>query len=114
MILDGGLVRRRREELGLSMRALAAQLGTSGPTIARLEAGNDHDDIPLGLADRLADAISVDLPTLALDRRKEAQNVHRAEAHVVVEQTPGEFSSPPVCLTPVIQLPTRRRASHRR
>ena len=57
-LLDGELVRRLRAELGLSARAVAAAaVGVTGNVIARLEAGDNHLELTLGVLSRLAAAL---------------------------------------------------------
>ncbi len=60
-ILNGELVRRRRAELGLSVRAMGAALGTSGSVIVRVESGDNHPDLTLGLVTQLAELLGVNV-----------------------------------------------------
>jgi transcriptional regulator with XRE-family HTH domain len=60
----GELLRRRREELGLSQRDVAHRAGVSHPAIARVEAGRRR--ISLELFQRVADALDLQL-TLRLE-----------------------------------------------
>lgn len=62
--IDGGLVRERRIDLGLSQRALGAAVGGNGMTVQRLEDASDTDDFPLSLARSLARALAVDFGQL--------------------------------------------------
>src|SRR5690348_11418176 len=55
---SGALLRRRREELGLSQRALAARAGTSPGTVGRLEQGRARAP-HLATIRRLAAALGV-------------------------------------------------------
>ena len=64
MILDADLIRRRREELGLSLRAVAARLGVVGAVVRRIEAGENHPDLAVGHLTKLAEIINVDVATL--------------------------------------------------
>lgn len=64
MILDADLIRRRRDELRLSQRQLAAQLGVTGAVVRGLEAGTNHTTVSVGLLDQLARALAVDPGTL--------------------------------------------------
>lgn len=64
MILDAHLIRRRREELGLSVRAVAARLGVNGNVVRRIEAGENHPDVNLGHLTKLAETLNVDVATL--------------------------------------------------
>lgn len=69
-LLDGDLIRRRRAELGLSSRAIASQLGVTGSVVTRLEAGDNHQDVTLGLVAKLARLLGVDIADLlATDER---------------------------------------------
>lgn len=62
-------MRRRRAELGLSVRSVANQLGVSGIVVTGLETGSNHQDLPLGLVARLAAILGLD--TADLFRRDE-------------------------------------------
>lgn len=64
MILDTELIRRRRRELGWSQREVGRRIGVSPATVARLEDGVNHDDLPLRQLVRLADALAVDTADL--------------------------------------------------
>lgn len=48
-LLDGELLRRRRQELGVSERELARRIGVSDAFIFSTERGSNHPDIPVGL-----------------------------------------------------------------
>ena len=76
-ILDGELVRRRRAELGLSARAMGAALGTSGSVIVRIECGDNHPDLTLGLVSQLAELLGVNVSDLfaTSDTRDRADSV---------------------------------------
>lgn len=63
-ILNSELVRRRRAELGLSARAMGAALGTSGSVIVRIESGDNHPDLTIGLVAQLADLLGVNAADL--------------------------------------------------
>jgi transcriptional regulator with XRE-family HTH domain len=63
-VLDTNLVVRRRHELGLSQRHVTRQLGVTSVTVAALEAGTNHDDLPLRLVQRLATTLACDLSDL--------------------------------------------------
>ena len=63
-ILDGAFVRRRRAELGLSTRAVGAALGTSGSVVVRIESGDNHPDLTLGVITQLADLLGVNVADL--------------------------------------------------
>ena len=64
MILDADLIRRRRDELRLSQRQLAAQIGATGAVVRGLEAGTNHTTITVGMLDLLARALAVEPGTL--------------------------------------------------
>ena len=64
MILDTHLIRRRREVLGLSVRAVAARLGVVGAVVRRIEASENHPDVNLGQVTKLAEILNVDVTTL--------------------------------------------------
>lgn len=59
MLLDTDTIIRRQQNLRISQRQLAATLGVALTVIARLEDGTNHDDLPLHLVLRLADALAV-------------------------------------------------------
>ena len=63
-IINGGLIRLRRAELGLSSRAIAAALGVTGSVVQRLEAGDNHLDVTMGLLVKLAAVLAVDVVDL--------------------------------------------------
>ncbi len=63
-ILDGEFVRRRLAELGLSIRAVGAALGTSGSVVVRIESGDNHPDLALGVITQLADLLGVNVADL--------------------------------------------------
>lgn len=63
-MLDTNLIVRRRHELGLSQRHVARQLGVTSVTVVALEAGTNHDDLPLRLVQRLADTLACDVASL--------------------------------------------------
>lgn len=59
MLLDAALIRRRRRELGLSLRGVARHLNVSAAVIERIEEGINHNDLPLALAAALADTLAI-------------------------------------------------------
>lgn len=67
-LLDVDLLRRRRVEMRLSRRDVAKHLGVTSATVNRLESGVNHGEQPLGLLQRLADLLALDLADL-LPRR---------------------------------------------
>jgi transcriptional regulator with XRE-family HTH domain len=58
--LDTALIRRRRRELGWSQREVGRRIGVSSATVARLEDGANHDELPLRQLVRLTDVLAVD------------------------------------------------------
>jgi transcriptional regulator with XRE-family HTH domain len=62
--LDVELVVRRRTELGMSQRALAAEAGMTSAALSILEAGSNHAEVTLKTARRLADALGLPLRAL--------------------------------------------------
>lgn len=63
-MLDVDLIRRRRAELGLSQRALGAQLNATASLVRSLEAGTNHAELTVAQINRLATALEVELPSL--------------------------------------------------
>lgn len=59
MLLDVALIRRRRRELGLSLREVARHVSVSAAVIERLEDGTNHNDLPLALVAALADTLAI-------------------------------------------------------
>ena len=66
LILDKALIRRRRAELGLSARAIGAALGVSGSVVVRMESGQNHPDLTLGVVAQLAELLGVNVADLFL------------------------------------------------
>lgn len=64
MILDTERIRRRRVELGLSQRTVAAALGTAAGVVAGLERGTNHPDLTVAQLMRLADTLAVNVVDL--------------------------------------------------
>lgn len=64
MMLDATAIRRRREERGLSIRAVASCLGVAGCTVTRIEAGDNHPELTLGLVTKLVETLSMDVATM--------------------------------------------------
>lgn len=64
MPLNTTLIRTRRRELGLSQRAVARRLAVTLGVVSNLEAGTNHDDLPLGLLAKLAGELALDLSQL--------------------------------------------------
>lgn len=65
-LLDSDLIRARRLELGLSERTVAKHLGVgaSQSVLRGIEAGTNHEDLPLGDLNRLADILGLELHQL--------------------------------------------------
>jgi DNA-binding XRE family transcriptional regulator len=63
-LLDTALLRRRRVELGVSIRALADQVGMSPPAYTALENGHGHGTLELAVLVRLSRALGVDVNEL--------------------------------------------------
>lgn len=63
-LLNTGLVRARRLELGLSERKLAALTGLGQAVVRGIEAGTNHKDVTLGELQRLAQTLSLELAQL--------------------------------------------------
>lgn len=63
-ILDGPAIRARRQTLGLSARRVADHLGCNSPVVAAIEAGTNHDDLPLQLLVGLAEILRMPLTDL--------------------------------------------------
>ncbi|WP_052666747.1 helix-turn-helix domain-containing protein [Nitriliruptor alkaliphilus] len=61
MLLNADLCIRRRQELGLSQRELARRMGMTAAVIERIEAGTNHNDLPLAMVAALADALALDI-----------------------------------------------------
>lgn len=81
-MLDTQLIVRRRHELGLSQRHVARQLGVSPVTVAALESGTNHHDLPMRLVARLADTLACELVKLIAP---EHQNGRDADDGLVAE-----------------------------
>lgn len=64
MTLDTDMIRRRRVEVGLSHRAVAAALGVSAAVIKGIEKGTNHGDLAVSQLARLADVLAVDVADL--------------------------------------------------
>lgn len=80
-LLDANLVRRGRQQLQLSVRQLAKDLGVSMPVIQRIEDRTNHKDLPLQLVAQLADTLAVParhfLPTTNLTRQRTLERMLR-------------------------------------
>jgi transcriptional regulator with XRE-family HTH domain len=74
VLLDVELIRARRNELGLSHRAVARRLGVSSLLVGRLEDGTNHEEITLRLLSRLADLLAIDLADLLTTSRRASDN----------------------------------------
>lgn len=71
-MLDHSLIHRRRTELGLSQRALAAQINSTGSFVRNLESGGNTRDLSLVQVARLADALALDITEILQSRPDEA------------------------------------------
>ncbi len=71
MILDAPLIRRRRAELGLSVREVAKHLGVSGAVVTAIEAGTNHNEVSLAHLFRLAGVLAVESTTLLTAEKAE-------------------------------------------
>ena len=69
--LDTALIRRRRAELGFSVRTAAEAIGLSGLTFTKLEGGSDHGGLELAVVVRLAGLLGVSLDQLILQGGRE-------------------------------------------
>jgi transcriptional regulator with XRE-family HTH domain len=65
-LIDGALVRRRRSELGISVRTISAICGVTAPIITRIESGANHSEMSLDLLYKLAGALALDPAQLLL------------------------------------------------
>jgi transcriptional regulator with XRE-family HTH domain len=65
-LLNTELLRRRRAELGISLRAIADQVGIGAPAYAVLENGHGHANLELGVVVRLARTLGLDIGDLVL------------------------------------------------
>lgn len=82
MILDVELIRRRRVEVGLSHRAVAAGLGVTSSVIKRLETGTNHLDLTVGQLTRLAELLAVDVADLIATTRPNPDGADHSPAEV--------------------------------
>lgn len=80
-LLNAGLVRARRLELGLSERELSAVAGLGQSVIRSLEAGTNHHDLTLGEVHRLAATLTVDVTHLLARDQPERDDEAGADAH---------------------------------
>lgn len=60
------MIVRRRTELGLSQRALGREAGLTSVAVSILEAGQNHAEVTLRAAKRLADALGLPLQSLVV------------------------------------------------
>ena len=64
----GDVLRRRRQIMGLTQRALAEKSGVNALTICRIEKGRDEDGIFLSTARKLTEALGMTLDELVAER----------------------------------------------
>lgn len=69
--INARLVRRRRDQLAVPLRALATAVGVAPSVIVTLEQGRNHPQLTFGHLARIADALAVDIAEL-LDVSDEA------------------------------------------
>jgi len=74
-------IRRRREELGLSLAQLAAKSGVSKAMIAKVESGQSSPTA--GLLGRLCAGLGVTLSTLMIEAEASGVDLHRAAGQPV-------------------------------
>lgn len=60
-MLNAGLIRQRRRDLGLSIHEVARQLRVTDAVVKRLEEGVNHEWVTVGELTRLAEILSVDV-----------------------------------------------------
>jgi DNA-binding XRE family transcriptional regulator len=63
-LLDVDRIRRRRVELRLSQRTVAAAIGTAAGVVVGIERGTNHRDLTVAQLARLADALGLDVVDL--------------------------------------------------
>lgn len=63
-VLDGALIRRRRQKLGLSERDVGTRLGTTGTAFRNLELGTNHDTITATFLATLAQLLGMTITEL--------------------------------------------------
>lgn len=68
MLLDTRTIIRRRQNLRMSQRQVAKQLGVSLPVVTRLEAGTNHEELPLHVVLHLAETLAVRVEQILTDR----------------------------------------------
>lgn len=71
-LLDIALMRRRRAELGISLRMLADQIGVTAPTYTAIENGHRHAELELGVLLRLSRALGVAVSDLVIGEEQPA------------------------------------------
>lgn len=82
-LLDGARIRTLRHAAGLSARELARRLGVSPTSIAHLETGTNHGELPLRLLAELAQTLAVSPSELLT--RSDDHPPHPAEDDRTVE-----------------------------
>lgn len=66
MILDGALIRRRRQDLSMSQRELSQRLAVSPIMVVAAEEGTNDETLSLGVVASLAETLAVEVPDLFL------------------------------------------------
>ena len=74
ILINSDLLRRRRAELGLSLREVASAAGLTGPTYVAIENGVTTSDPGLEAATRLARALGLSLDALVSADAEAAQD----------------------------------------
>lgn len=74
-LLDVAFVRRRRAELGLSIRAISAQVGLSTTSYTMIENGHGHEVVTLDTVLRLARALGTTVDGLMVGAGAEAKDI---------------------------------------
>ncbi len=74
-LLDAALVRRRRPEMGLSVRTVSGELGVTATMYTALENGHGHDVVTLDTVLRLARVLGTTVEALLVDEVEEPNAV---------------------------------------
>jgi transcriptional regulator with XRE-family HTH domain len=94
----GAMVRNRRRQLGLSARALAARAAISPAYVTAIETARNPSTgrpptVSLGIAQRLADALEIDLPTLIGKPSPHGRHAAHVLAYVVTPPPGGTLAA---------------------